>query len=390
MESLIEARGSISAVDIRFLNKENCDSWIDSAMRDFVYDSEIFNFTKLNGSLRSTVLDLIMTNEALKKELNKPWNANLPGHDNVKGQLQIHHEDIYIDTKIGTPNPKKAKVERDGKDSKEKFVKITPKQENVELKQCEFCDKSYQSLKALEQHRNKKHPNQQFKKTVKEEKDQITCRICEPHKKIKRDQMITHLKRVHKIVKPEGTELRGWERMNVGHSYKPAFRHPHDPDLIEVAGYISKESDSEEGKSDLDDDQESKNTDEEEVRDTEKMKRKHISKVLFTSSLEANEDKSNPGKVSTEMKNPLLGKDLRPMSEDDDVQESIETDGEEARDTAKMKRKDKKKVLFASSLEAIEDKGTPEKASTEMKNPQLAKDEDCNKRVTRSLSKSTR
>ena len=235
MGSLMEARGNINVVDIRYLNKENLDSWIDSAMRDFFYDAEIFNHIRMNGNLQPTLLDLMMTNEALKKELNNPWNANLPGYENLSKQLILHNTEDSVETKREMPFPKKAKLESDIKNIKDGFLKVTPKFERIEKKNCEFCDRTYLSAKALEAHRSKKHHYQQFQNKIEKDKDQVTCRACKPHKKILRDQIITHLKRVHTIVKPEGSDLRGWETIDDGKTYKPAFRHPHDPDLIEAS-----------------------------------------------------------------------------------------------------------------------------------------------------------
>ena len=228
MGAILEARGNLTVVDIRYLNKENSDSWIDAQMRTFMYDAEVFNHTKMNGDLQPALLDLMMTNEALKKLLNQPWNANLPGHEHLTEQLKRIHDD-------DTPNPKKAK----GMPTKEfetsaPFIKVTPKFEKIERISCEFCDKSYLSLKALEAHRKKEHPEQKFKKNLPKDKDQITCRTCKPHKKVNRDQIITHLKRVHKIVRLDGQELRGWETKDCGKTFYPAFRQVDEPDIITV------------------------------------------------------------------------------------------------------------------------------------------------------------
>ena len=190
--SIIEARGNVSVVDIRYLNKESCESWIDGQMRDFIYDAEMFNHIHGQNQLGPLILDLRLTNRAMTNLLNQPWNANLPGHENLAQQLRNLQDDV-------TPRSKKAKL-----DTKETFVRVTPKFEKIDREMCQFCDKSYLSQKALEAHRKKEHPDEKFKDLLPMKKDQITCRTCKPNRKLNRDQMITHLKRVHKIRRPEG------------------------------------------------------------------------------------------------------------------------------------------------------------------------------------------
>ena len=131
MQLLIEARGKLSVVDIRYLNKDTLNSWIDSAMRNFIYDAKIFDQTKMKGNLQSTLLDLMMSNEALKKELEKPWNAKLPGHEKLANHLLKLNNDTYVDEqkaendrdKECEPYPKKIKQESNQKTKKKPLLR---------------------------------------------------------------------------------------------------------------------------------------------------------------------------------------------------------------------------------------------------------------------------
>ena len=82
-------------------------------------------------------------------------------------------------------------------------------------------------------------------------KDKITCRTCKPHKKIARDQAVTHIKKIHKIVKPDGSVLRGWKTEDDGKNYTPVFRQPHEEDSLDVGQDSLIETDDDEREDEL-------------------------------------------------------------------------------------------------------------------------------------------
>ena len=193
-------------------------------MLSFCYDASLYNLTCIDGKMNDVVKDLVISTNTLRKKVSNPWNADLPGHENLVNNLKI-------ETEVIDDQNKKVNV-----DIKEGFVKITPKKvfEEIEKIQCKYCDLKYKSSKALKHHAKDKHPEKSIPKNVVEKEDKVTCRLCADKRKIFRDQLIKHLKRVHNVEKPALKELRGWETEDGGVHFSPVFRLKDETDILEA------------------------------------------------------------------------------------------------------------------------------------------------------------
>lgn len=106
------------------------------------------------------------------------------------------------------------------------FKKVTPKSKMLERIKCSICNKTYESLKALQRHARKNHKGLGVNDGAREIDNKVTCMLC--GKKQQRDLITRHIINNHGYDKPEKNSLlRGFVTLDVK-NWKPLWLPTHE------------------------------------------------------------------------------------------------------------------------------------------------------------------
>ena len=225
---------------------------IENVVHEYLYEFQIFSHAVDQFKVdRKVVSEMFLHLDELLLEISKDWNSNRPLLDVKEGSsssVQISDEKLSVSAsenavvtgklqKLNEEGVQRGKlVGGSGTPSKiEKkitFKRTSPKSELLSKIECNLCNRSYNSLKALKKHLKVKHGGAEVDEELKEVSHRITCRVC--LKKQTRDLMNRHLKECHGMIKPyNGSILRGWFSVD-DVIWKPLWLLPNEQDPPEV------------------------------------------------------------------------------------------------------------------------------------------------------------
>ena len=197
---------------------------------------------------RKELLEIQMSLEELRKEMEEDWNLGRDNMSPVKERdnnastsnfVKAAQNEVLGDenSKVGmSPEPgDKRPIDADDcvtpfhPRKKMKFARVTPKSELLTKFNCHLCPKTYSSLKALKKHLKENHERAIVPEGLKEISDKVTCRMC--GSKQSRDMITRHLRDVHKVEKAEKSSVfRGFLTLDEVH-WEPLWllQHQDDP-----------------------------------------------------------------------------------------------------------------------------------------------------------------